>query len=168
MVSWQEPRTWRKTDLSLNSGSFHSLCVPGHVTLLSKSQFPLLGNTMGLPLFIGRVKSQDIHKCLTQRSTQNWYFLPMQAWLPRKWSSQYPCPQGAFQFTGAYGNVHFYMKIHSSLGHLNRSSKACEWGTSHNMGWRAIRGVLPEARGHIAWVKPWQMKGRTPHQTTWF
>ena len=134
MVSWQDPRTWRKTDLSLNSGSFHSLCVPGHVTLLSKSQFPLLGNTDGTASFHWRVKIQDIHKCLTQRGTQNWHLLPVQAWSLRKWSSQYPYPQGAFQFTGAYGNVHFYMNIHSSLGHLNRSSKACKWDTIHNMG----------------------------------
>ena len=93
---------------------------------------------MGLPLFTGRVKIQDIHKYLTQRGPQNWHFLPMQAWSLRKWSSQYPYSQGAFQFTGAYGNVHFYMNIHSSLGHLNRSRKACEWGTIHNMGWGAV------------------------------
>ena len=127
----------RQTSAWILGPSTHCVSLDMWLCFLSLN-FPCWELLMELPLFIGRVKIQDIHKCLTQRGTQNWPFLPVQAWSLRKWSSQYPYPQGAFQFTGAYGNVHFYMNIHSSLGHLNRSSKACEWGTIHNMGWRAV------------------------------
>lgn len=104
---FSRPRPWSKADCSLNPGSSHSLCAPGHVTTLPASQSPRLGNSMGTPAFVERVKVPDIHSMPDINRHLNLavsFWLQHHGWSPvlraggAKWKSHHPCPRVAAQY----------------------------------------------------------------------
>lgn len=134
----------RQTSVWILGPSTHSVSLDMWLCSLSLN-FLCWEIAMRLPPFVGRVKVQDIHS-MPDTNRHSKLALPSYTSVVAQEMEQPTSLPPASPFTGAHGNVHFYRYIYSSMGQVNKSSKACEMGHQIQYGVKGSQGCLLRAQ----------------------